>query len=117
MITATIFEHRHSLSINASSLEEFDAIIAQLAQIDQPVSATYSSHHFCFSRSAADSESYWFCYYYDQISMELLYVLASLRTRYTLHDTVTHEDSLRFWPDYLAPQGVLAPLLERVPTI
>jgi len=112
MITTTIFEHRHSLSIDASSLEECDTIIMRLAHVAQPIGATYSSHHFCFSRSANDSESYWFCYYYDQISIELLTVLASLRTHYVLHDTVTHEDSLRFWPDYLAPQGVLAPFLE-----
>ncbi len=105
MTTRTAFEHRHSLSIDASSLEECDTIIAQLAQIDQPADATYFSHHFCFSRSSTDGESYWLCYYYDQISMELLNLLASLRNRYTLHDTVTHEDSLRYWPDYEATTG------------
>ena len=114
MITTVTFKHRHSLSIDASSLEECNAITAQLAQLvqtDQPTDATYSSHHFCFSRSAPDCESYWLCYYYDQISIELLKVLASLRVRYTLHNIVTHEDALRFWPDYPAPQGVLASLL------
>jgi hypothetical protein len=107
----TTFEHRHSLSIDAFSLEECNTIITQLAQIDQPTEATYYSHSFCFSRAATDSGPYRLCYYYDRISLELLAVLASLRTRYTLHNTVTHEDALRFWPDYLAPQGVLAALL------
>lgn len=103
-------QHRHSLSIDVSSLEEVYSITSQLAQLDQPANCLYSSHHFCFTRSSLDGDSYWLCYYYDQVSLDLL---IRLQTHYKLHDTETHQDSLRFWPDYSAPQGVLAPLLQR----
>lgn len=106
-------QHRHSLSIDVSSLEEVYSITSQLAQLDQPASGLYSSHHFCFTRSSLDGDSYWLCYYYDQVSLDLLNLLIKLQTHYKLHDTETHQDSLRFWPDYSAPQGILAPWLQR----
>lgn len=108
-----IFEHRHSLSIDVTSSEEFNMITAQLEKIEQPANGIHLAHASCFSRSSTDGESYWLCYYYERISMELLSMLTSLQTRYTLHDTITHEDSLRFWPDYSEPQGILAPLLQK----
>lgn len=107
-------EHRHSLSIDVSSQNEFHAIVSQLTQLAQPRHEIYCSHHSCFSRASRDGDSYWLCYYYDRLSIELLKELALLRTRYTLHDRVTHEDSLRFWPDYSTPQGTLALKLQRI---
>lgn len=111
--SAYILQHRHSLSIDISSLEEVYAITSQLALLERPEKSLYSSRHFSLTRSSPDGESYWLCYYYEHVSLDLLILLVRLRTHYNLYDMETHQDTLRFWPDYSAPQGVLAPLLER----
>lgn len=110
-----VLEHRHILSLDAPTLKEFTSVTGQLAQLDQPTDGVHYAYHAPLSHSSPEGDAYWLCYHYDQVSIHLLKTLVSLRLRYTLHDVVTHTDSLRFWPGYAAPQGICAPLLASPP--
>jgi len=100
--------HPHSLSVKVDSLEELNRIASRLLQIATPDTYSYNSRHYCFSRAELEGQEYWLCYWYNRISLEFIEVLSTLYIRYTLHDTVEHKDSLRFWPGYHAPEGTLS---------
>lgn len=93
-------EHHHSLSIDVSSLDDLNAITSRLFQACIPTTYTCTSSHSCLSRSALYDVTYWLSCTYDRISLDLLSVLASLHVRFTLYNTVIHQDVLRFSLDY-----------------
>lgn len=107
------FGHRHTLSMDLSSLEEVNTLTAQLLKVCVPTTCTCISSHNAFSRCERYETSYWFSCTCEPISLELLKMLASLRMRFTLRDTMTQQEALYFWPCDDAPQGVLMPLLMR----
>jgi hypothetical protein len=101
-------QHPHSLSVEVHSLEELNHIASRLLEVATPHTCSYSSSHSCLSRSSPDGEQYSLCYQYNTVPLELIEVLGTIRVRYTLHDTLEHKDSLRFWPDYQVPKGTLS---------
>lgn len=107
------FDHRHTLSMDLFSLEDVNALTAELFRVCVPTAYTCTSFHSSFPRSDLYEVAYWFSCTYELISLELLNMLASLRVRFTLRDMVAQQESLHFWPGDAVTQGVLMPFVIR----